>query len=172
MHDTHHSSPGDAAAQAALAHLRTTCRSAVLASVNPDGSPDASYAPVAESDLDDGAFLIVVSELARHTGNLVRTRRVSALLIEDEASAGQIFARRRATFECRIEIVERGSAAWRRGFETLEARHGAAVKMLRELSDFQLLRLVPERGTLVLGFGRAWRLSGPRCDALEAIGPP
>ena len=172
MNEPNPSSRGDAAARTVLAELHRHCRSALLATVDPEGSPDASYAPFAESGASDGALLIAVSTLARHTANLVRTRRAAVLLIEDESASSQIYARRRATLECRIEIVERGTAAWRSGFDALQARHGAPVQMLRGLSDFQLLRLVPERGTLVLGFGRAWRLGGPGCIELEPIGPP
>jgi putative heme iron utilization protein len=155
---------------AAPAELRHHCHSAILATTGADGAPDASYAPFVESGENDGAILILVSGLARHTGNLLRTGRASALLIEDEAASGQIFGRRRATYACRVEPVARDSAAWTTGITAMQARHGAVVTMLRDLPDFQLLRLVPESGTLVLGFGKAWRLSGPGCTTLEPIG--
>lgn len=157
---------------AALAALRETCRSIVLATVAADGVPDASYAPYVVEPGSTGALLILVSRLARHTTNLLQSRTGSAMLIEDESATGQIFARRRITLSCRVEPIERRTAAWTSGLAALEARHGAIVATLRDLADFELLRLVPERGTLVLGFGRAFRLGGPGCTELVPIGPP
>jgi len=164
MNDSAHTSPRES-----LTALRATCRSAILATTGADGSPDASYAPFV--DAEGGSFLVLVSGLARHTANLLRTARTSVMLIEDESTAGQIFGRRRATFACRVEPILRATAAWTAGVDALQARHGTVVTMLRDLQDFQLLRLVPESGTLVLGFGKAWRLSGPGCGEIEAIGP-
>lgn len=157
-------------ATSALLELRTTCRTAILATASADGVPDASYAPFVDGGGHDGALLILVSGLARHTANLLHSRRASVLLIEDESAAGQIYGRRRVTYACRVEPVERESAAWTSGVNALQARHGAVVTMLRDLKDFQMLRLVPESGSLVLGFGKAWRLSGPACETIEAVG--
>jgi hypothetical protein len=153
-----------------LSSLRANCRSLILATTGADGAPDASYAPFAEAGGPDGALLVLVSGLARHTGNLVRTGRASVMLIEDEANAGQIFGRRRITYACRVEPVQRDGAVWKAGVDALQARHGGLVTMLRDLQDFQLLRLVPESGTLVLGFGKAWRLTGPGCAEITPIG--
>lgn len=153
----------------ALTHLRSNCRSLLLATVGAEGAPDASYAPFAEDE--GGAFLILVSGLARHTGNLLRSGQASALLIDDEATTGQIFARRRVTYLCSVDTVARDSTAWRTGLEALQRRHGAVIATLRDLSDFQLLRLVPKHGMLVLGFGQAWRLTGPACTELQPVGP-
>ena len=141
----------------------------MLATADADGVPDASYAPFVDAGGHDGALLILVSGLARHTANLLQRRRVSVMLIEDESAAGQIFGRRRVTYACRVEPVVRDSAAWKSGLDALQARHGAVVTMLRDLKDFQLLRLVPEGGSLVLGFGKAWRLGGPGCATVEAM---
>jgi len=153
----------------ALRALRADCRSAVLATTGEDGAPEASYAPFADDGARAGAMLVLVSGLARHTAHLVRSGRASAMLIEDESSAAQIFGRRRAAFACRVEVIARDTDGWVAGVAALEARHGSVVTMLRDLKDFQLLRLVPESGTLVLGFGRAWRLSGPGCATLEPL---
>lgn len=155
----------------ALAALRRECRTAILATVDTDAQPDASYTPFVDDAATAGAVLILVSGLARHTANMLRSRRASVMLILDESGAAQVFARRRATFLCRVEEIARGSPTWASGVDALQARHGAVVAMVRELGDFQLLRLVPESGTLVLGFGRAFRLTGPGCEEIEPIRP-
>ena len=156
---------------AALDALRRECRTVILATVDAEAHPDASYAPFALEDGPAGALLLIVSGLARHTANLLGSRRASAMLIQDEAGAGQVFARRRATFACRVEAIARDTARWSAGIEALQARHGAVIGLVRDLGDFQLLRLVPEAGTLVLGFGKAFRLTGPGCRTIEPVGP-
>lgn len=153
----------------ALNALRTACRSLILATAAADGTPDASYAPFAIAD--DGSLLILVSGLARHTTNLRRSGRASAMVIEDEQATSQPYARRRVTYACRVEPVAPASQAWEDGVNALERRHGGVVTMLRGLRDFELLRLIPESGVLVLGFGRAWQLGGPGCSTLDPLGP-
>ncbi|MEB3313462.1 MAG: pyridoxamine 5'-phosphate oxidase family protein [Cyanobacteriota bacterium] len=78
---------------AAYQALPSQLKSLMLATVNPDGSPQASYAPYLMDA--DRQFYIFVSGLSAHTANLLRTGQASVLLIQDEGQSPQVFARQR-----------------------------------------------------------------------------
>lgn len=126
-----------------------------MATCGPDGEPDASYAPYLEVD---GDFYVFVSALSTHTANLIETGRVSVLFIEEEATAVHPFVRRRLTFQCRVEEVGRDRDGYEGVLDLFETRFGGLVKTLRGLADFHLLRLHPERGRYVKGFGKAFAI--------------
>lgn len=135
--------------------LRDSVTSLMLATVSPEGEPDASYAPFVEYA---GAFYILVSGLSRHTANLRDSGRAGVLFIEPEHRAKQIFARRRLSYRCSAGAVERGDAAWEPRLDQLGERFGGIVGVLRDLPDFRLFRLTPKEGTYVRGFGQAYDL--------------
>lgn len=133
-------------------------RSAVLATVDGDGTPEASYAPFVR--LDDNAFHVYISDLSKHTGNLRTTPKASVLLIEDEDTAGQVFARKRLTFRCDASVVERESPEFNRILDAFDRKFGDVMEMLRPLQDFRLFRLAPTGGVFVKGFAQAFRIEG------------
>lgn len=139
--------------------LRANCQTVILGTVGEDGFPDASHSPTVIHD--DFTAAIYVSELSRHTQNLRASGKASVLLIEDESKAGQIYARRRLTVEATVEEVDRESSAFDAWMGELEGRHGKVVGHLRAMEDFHVMLLRPQEATLVYGFGRAFRLSGP-----------
>ena len=49
----------------------------------------------------------------------------------------------------------------------MEKHLGETVSSLKSLTDFDLIRLIPSEGRLVLGFGRAYRVFG---NGLREIG--
>ncbi|WMC11291.1 heme utilization protein HutZ [Oceanimonas pelagia] len=140
--------------------FRDSMNTLVLATVSAEGAPNVSYAPFAPRQ--DG-YYILISELARHTQNLLANPRVSLMMVEDEQDSRSLFARRRLTFDAVPERLARNSAAWHSGMAALTARHGDTVAGLAGLEDFHLFRLVPTQGVFVKGFGQAFAVSG---DAL------
>lgn len=144
--------------------LLTGQQSLILGTINEDGTPLTSYTPYIVDEPKQ--FYIFISQLAAHTANLQRNGQASLLLIEDESTAAQIFARKRLTFQCLVNSIARDTAEWSEMVDQFEARFGGIIKMLRSLSDFQLFRLMPTSGTLVVGFGQAYELSGERLDTL------
>jgi putative heme iron utilization protein len=143
--------------------------SVILATVDDAGEPHASYAP---SVIDsNGYFHVFVSALAQHTRNLQASGRASLLLIESEADAANVFARRRLTWDCRAEVVDREQAQWVQILDVFAARFGALMATLRQLADFQLVRLVPRSGRYVRGFGQAFNLEGPSLERIHHVGP-
>lgn len=141
--------------------------SLLLATANPDGQPNASYA-VHVTD-DPGRFYIYVSELAAHTQNLCGSARASVLFIEDESRAQHLFGRKRLTCDCRAEPVLRDSPAWHDIMELFVEKHGKFMEMLKGLQDFHLFRLIPERAVYVRGFAQAYELSGEQLGSIRHV---
>ncbi len=139
-----------------LLDLLEAQRSLVLATVNEDGTPLASYAPFVYVD---GAFHVLLSSLAAHEGNVARGGDLSVMIIEDESRSEEVFARRRATFRCRVTKVDGGARD--EILDRLAARCGEVVETLRALADFTLYRLEAIQGSYVEGFARAYTIDDP-----------
>jgi putative heme iron utilization protein len=140
-----------------VAELLRECRSLQMATLNHDSLPEISYTPFLWRD---GQLYIFISALARHTRNLNAQPALSVLLIEDEAKANNLFARKRMTLRCEALPIGRGDSLAEPVLAAFERRHGPTIAMLRSLPDFQLFRLAILEGTLVRGFGQAFSLDG------------
>jgi heme iron utilization protein len=152
--------------QSQMEELLTSRESLLLASVGADGTPHASYAPAVATE--SGKYYIHISELAKHFHNLSKTGKVSALLIEDEKDAANIFARKRLTLEGRAVKMDKESPAWNAVMERFTAKFGAFFEQsLKNLKDFHTFELTFESGTLVLGFGAAYRLTGDELGQVD-----
>src|SRR5437588_8638088 len=98
----------------------------------------------------DASPLLLLSDLAQHTKNLVAEPSVS-LLFEDVAGQADPLAGPRLTLLGRAERCDDPRAAAR-----FAARHPASAAYAG-FADFHLYRVLIERGHLVAGFGRiAW----------------
>lgn len=146
--------------------LRSGCRSLILATADANGTPQASPAPFIRDA--QGRYHVLVSGLSPHTAHLASGRPAGILLVEDEADALQLFARKRLSHTCSVEEIARGTPDWESCLAQFGERFGSVVDVLRGLPDFRLFRLVPEAGRFVRGFGQAYRVLGER---LQAIGP-
>ena len=91
--------------------------------------------------------------------------------LSDEEEAENIFARRRVTFECNVELLERETEDWRRIMLLFDQREPELMETLRRLMDFQLLRLRAKSGVFVKGFGKTYKISGARMDELSHVNP-
>lgn len=131
------------AGQAARRLLREA-RTATLATLLPDGSPYASLVTVAS--LFDGAPVLLLSGLARHTGNIAADPRVSLLLAETRA--GDPLQGTRISLAGTIARTDDPHA--RRRFL---ARHPLATGY-SAFADFAFYRIALTGGHLVAGFGR------------------
>lgn len=128
-----------------------------LASINPEGLPFSSYAPFA---IGENCLYVLLSEIALHAINLKTNKNASALIIEDEDSADELFARIRVNYSLKAELIEPEAKTWQEGIDTLQNRHGERIKNLSALSDFCLFKLVPQGGRYVKGFARAYTIEG------------
>ncbi|MBP7547619.1 MAG: pyridoxamine 5'-phosphate oxidase family protein [Corallincola sp.] len=132
-------------------------RSLMLASITRDGLPYASYAPFAAGG---DCLYVLLSEIAVHANNLRLNPQASVLVIEDEASAAELFARQRVQYSVTAERLALETAEGQSGLALLVARHGERITQLSQLSDFHLFRLVPSAGRFVKGFGKAFAFTG------------
>lgn len=135
-------------------HSRRTLQ---LASIREEGTPYASYAPFA---IGDECLYVLISEIAVHARNLQANPMASVLIVEDEDTAEELFARKRVNYLVDAETLQEESAEWKIGVDTLQQRLGERILNLSTLADFKLFRLVPREGRFVKGFARAYQLEG------------
>ena len=126
--------------------IRTRNHAALATSL--DGRPYVSLVAVACDS--DASPLLLLSDLAQHTRNLLAEPRIS-LLFEATSEYADPLAGPRLTLLGRAGRIDDPRLASR-----FMARHKASA-VYANFADFHLYRVVIERGHLVAGFGRiAW----------------
>jgi hypothetical protein len=137
----------------AARHLLRTVARATLGTVlrDSDGAPYVSLVSAATDQ--DGAPLLLLSNLADHTKNLERDPRVSLLL---DGSLGQEdpLAGERLTVQGTLAL-----SAEPRHRQRYLARHAVAA-LYADFADFAFYRLTMTRAHLIAGFGRIHWLDG------------
>ncbi len=133
-----------------------TFQTLILASLTPAGEPHASTAPYVRMDND---FYILISTVAQHGRNLLINPTLSLLFVEDESQCIQPFARKRVTIEAIASEILREDELYPRIIERFKAHFdGELVISLTQMGDFHLFKLAPQNGSVVMGFGKAYRL--------------
>ncbi|TDE20616.1 heme utilization protein HutZ [Vibrio owensii] len=140
-----------------IKEFRQERRTIQLATVDAEGRPNVSYAPYVQNQ--EGYF-VLISQIARHARNLLENPNVSLMMIEDEDSSKQLFARKRLTFDAVATVVERDTEMWRQVVGQMKDRFGEIIDGLSQLEDFVLFNLKAEQGLFVKGFGQAYQVSG------------
>ncbi|GAB4069628.1 pyridoxamine 5'-phosphate oxidase family protein [Ancylobacter sonchi] len=135
-------------AAATVKRLLREARTGALASLDRDGWPYASLVQVAS--LHDGAPVLLLSQLARHTRNIAGDRRVSLLV--DERREGDELQGSRASLKGHIFRVE-GEAEIATARRRFLARHADSAGFA-DFKDFAFYRIELESAHLVAGFGR------------------
>ena len=162
-------SAADVDPQAVCESLLGSTYSLQLATVGEDNVPHCGYTPfILKRDKDQPPrFYVFVSELAVHTRDLLRLSAASIMVIEDEQKSAQVFARTRVSYQCTVSVVNPDQPDYTQLLDTYEQRHGNIVTVLRGLPDFHLICLTPTKGQFVMGFGKAFALTGPCIDQFE-----
>jgi putative heme iron utilization protein len=132
-------------------------KSLMLSSLTEEGLPYASYAPFA---IGDNCLYVLISEIAVHGKNLQLNPDASVLIIEDEDSAEELFARLRVVLKVNAQVMAVDSDGWNIGLNALTERHGDRISSLSQMGDFKLFKLNPMGGRYVKGFGRAYQIEG------------
>jgi len=133
-----------------------TYQTLILASLTPEGEPHASTAPYVRMEND---FYILISTVAQHGRNLLINPKVSVFFVEDESQCIQPFARKRVTIEANVSEVTREDERFMSVIERLCAHFDPElVTSLTQMGDFHLFKLSPKSGSVVMGFGKAYRL--------------
>ena len=159
--------PEPAEIQQQIVTLLQETHALMLATVNEDGQPEASYAPYVEHG---GNFYIFISELAAHTQNLQRTTATSILLMEKNDD-GHAFTRKRLSCRCRVNKVARQHATFETVLRLMESCFGNLISTLKGLGDFQLFELQPDSGNFVAGFGQAFSVEFPLGEGITRRSP-
>ena len=155
----------DEAPEKVCATLIQEMRSLHLSTVGPDEMPHASYTPYLYRA--PCSFYIFVSQLAAHTRHVLANGKAAIMIIEDEQSAAQIFARTRVHYVCQAERIAPDHPEYLDLLDGYQDRHGNMVGMLRQLPDFVLFKLRPTSGQFVMGFGKAYKLTGEDVSIFE-----
>lgn len=134
-----------------IKEFRQERRTLQLATVDAEGRPNVSYAPYVQNQ--EGYF-VLISKIARHARNLLENPNVSLMMIEDEESSKQLFARKRLTFDAVANVVERDTEMWQQVVGQMKERFGEIIDGLSQLEDFVLFNLKPESGLFVKGLVR------------------
>ncbi|KAA8681062.1 heme utilization protein HutZ [Vibrio gigantis] len=140
-----------------IKEFRQERRTLQLATVDEEGRPNVSYAPFVQNQ--EGYF-VLISDIARHARNLKANPQVSLMMIEDEESSKQLYARKRLTFDAQASVVERETELWTQVIGQMQDRFGEIIDGLSQLQDFSLFNLKAENGLFVKGFGQAYQVSG------------
>ncbi|MEC7939846.1 heme utilization protein HutZ [Vibrio sp. 10N.286.52.C3] len=140
-----------------IKEFRQERRTLQLATVDEEGRPNVSYAPFVQNQ--EGYF-VLISDIARHARNLKANPQVSLMMIEDEESSKQLYARKRLTFDAQASVVDRETELWTQVIGQMQERFGEIIDGLSQLQDFSLFNLKAENGLFVKGFGQAYQVSG------------
>ncbi|MCH8142227.1 MAG: pyridoxamine 5'-phosphate oxidase family protein, partial [Proteobacteria bacterium] len=117
-----------------------------LGTVDKDRNPDTSYACFAVEESD--RFYVLVSGYSKHTANMYENPQVSAMFIEDEVEAENLFARQRLTLFCRAEYVNRSHHNWMRAVYLFRQRFREQYETMTEMPDFRFYLLTPFSGKM------------------------
>ena len=146
--------PTDDTARTLAKELLRGARFGALAVLDPDGgAPQASRTLVA-TDID-GTPVILASTLALHTRAILSDPRCSLLV--GEPKKGDPLAWPRMSLACRAVRVEPETTTHSVVRRRFLSRHTKS-SLYADFADFSFFRLVPERGSLNGGFGRAYKI--------------
>lgn len=138
-----------------LAHLLNDVRTAALATQHDD---QPAVAMVLFAALPDATLVLHVSRLARHTGDLLRDRHVSLLIVEPDIPSRNPQTLARVTIEAVAEPLGPDGPESQEARAAYLAKYPAAA-LAFTLGDFVLVRLRPRSARLVAGFARAYDLT-------------
>ena len=155
----------DEQAAKVCANLIEGMQSLQLSTVGVDGIPHCSYTPYLHRA--PGSFYIFVSQLAAHTRHLLSKGTVAIMIIADEQSTSQIFARTRVNYVCEATHLPPDSPDYESVLDDYQERHGKMAGLLRQLPDFVLFQLDTKSGQFVMGFGKAYNLTGDDLSVFE-----
>lgn len=148
-------------------------QSLLLSSQNASGELETSVTPFV---LLEDRIYIFVSELARHTQNLLwltqlpadETHNISGLLVADETETEQMFARERLSFQFSVTEIDRDDEIYPQALQIFSQQFGEVVGVLQGL-DFHLFALKSQSGGYVRGFGQAFAFKGMPSNGISAV---
>ena len=141
--------------------LLAEARTVLMAASGDDAMPEMGVTPVVRMD---GAFYIYPSRLSVHVRAVLAAGKAAFMVIEDESKAQNIWARKRIKFTAEIIEINRQSDKFSMLSDIFVSHHGQTMNLIRDFTDFHMLKLLPVSGVMVLGFAKAYQLEGPMLD--------
>ena len=149
-----------------LGALLQSSHSIQLATLNDHGQPEISYAPYIRYN---NHFYLYLSSLAKHSRNLVLNPEFSCMVIEDEAGCKQPFARKRLRATAVSSVVDKSSDVYAKVMDSFNQQFGNVIELLQTFPDFNCYEITIKKGSLVLGFGRAYSFEGNEFERLSLL---
>ena len=128
--------------------------------------PDMGVSPFVRRD--DGMY-IYTSHLSGHVRSLIKRKSASFIIVIDEAMTKNIWARHRLKFSGSITEIDRSASEFSDLCELFTKEHGNTMTLIKGFTDFHMLRITPENGILVLGFAKAFCVSGIKFEIIAHI---
>ncbi|OOF48845.1 HugZ family heme oxygenase [Rodentibacter genomosp. 1] len=144
--------------KAKIDEFRQSVKSCVLATLNEEGAPIASYAPII---CLDGKNYIYISAVAEHYENLKRNpNQVEVMFLEDESQAKSIIVRTRLRYKATARFIPRADPIVEKALDKLAETMDdvGGIKTIRDFTDFDLIELTFGSGRFVRGFGQAYSI--------------
>ena len=141
--------------RALLLQLIQSQRQAALATLH-EGAPAVSM--VAYVSDSAGGFLLHLSALSQHTGDVRSNARVSLLICQPDTGVGNPLTLHRVSIEGVAQPIARDTPEYAAAKSTYLARLPDSTVTF-SLPDFTLFRIVPVRGRFIAGFARAYDVS-------------
>ncbi len=148
--------------------LRESLKTVHLATVDSEGRPESSYAPYVWVGQ---ACYLYLSELARHSSNLIANPAISLLFIEGEEKTKNLFARRRIILQGEVQKIERNTRLYKTVMTDFKNQFGDFIDVIEPLRDFHLFQINPQNGRFIRGFAQAYELTGPGLNQVKHINP-
>ena len=116
----------------------------------------------------DGLY-IYTSHLSPHVRDLIDQGEATCMLCADEADSQNIWARNRLKFSVKALEITRDDGNFDKLCDDFISAHGPTMNLIRNFTDFHMMRLTPQKGVLVLGFGKAFIVTGTNFDITAHI---
>ena len=141
-------------------------KSLTVAVLDESAVPDMGVSPFIRRD--DGLF-IYTSHLASHVQALLAQKRASFIITLDEVDTVNIWARHRLKFSGTVSEVARNDRDFSGLCDSFTGAHGNTMPLIKNFTDFHMLRITPENGVLVLGFAKAFLVKGASFDIMAHL---
>lgn len=154
--------------QLQLAKIIREARTAALGT-SRSGAAAVSMVPFSYSD-DFSIFHILTSELAMHTQDMQKDKRVSLLITEADDGRADPLTLGRVELRGSAEILLRGEPGYLPARDAYIERFPRAAPLF-EFGDFRLWRIAMKGGRFVAGFAKAFNLTTDALIAASGRGP-
>lgn len=141
-------------------------RTLYLAVNSADNMPEMGVSPFIRSD--DGLY-VYTSHLSQHVRDLIKQGRATCMLCVDEGASQNIWARNRLKFSVEVVEIARDDMNFNKLCDDFTEAHGPTMDLIRDFTDFHMIWLKPVKGVLVLGFAKAFTVTGANFDITAHI---